>query len=56
MARRAEENFEFGLYNGNLRVAQSLGRGAQDQFLRKARHCKDEAGVYKRSTGLTPCQ
>ncbi|MCI44640.1 hypothetical protein A2U01_0065879 [Trifolium medium] len=56
MARHAEENFKICLNNGNLRVAQSLGRGAQHQFLRKARHCKDGAGIYKRSTGLTPCQ
>ncbi|MCI49031.1 hypothetical protein A2U01_0070274, partial [Trifolium medium] len=34
----------------------SLWRGAQHQLLRKSRHCKDGAGVYKRNTGLKPCQ
>ncbi|MCI28357.1 hypothetical protein A2U01_0049557, partial [Trifolium medium] len=38
MARRAGEEFQICLHNGHLRVAQSLWRGAQNQFLRKSRH------------------
>ncbi|MCI27643.1 hypothetical protein A2U01_0048843, partial [Trifolium medium] len=56
MARRAGEEVQICLHNGHLRVAQSLWRDAHNQFLRKSNHCKDGAGVYKRSTGLTPFQ